>query len=276
MAFSLVGMLLAYIFLNGLDKKKGLFLSLGAIAVGFLPWLRVLLTQTKSVVGSYWITRPEIMDIFKALAQFVAGPLGDYSQVLALVTLVFTLVFIRVGLSNRKSYSLLVWIFVPFFLSILTSYFIPIFVARYLIFVTIPLTIILVYIFPLKPRLQLPLVICLLGLFLPRDLQLWQNPNKFPIREKVVGLSQTWAGEPIVCESTLNFFEVKYYLLRSNPRAVEKLCLLSSGRLMFAGGALVEENEMVERPPRENYFWIDTVGNISYKFGSLATKPTTE
>ncbi len=275
MVFSLAGEVLAYLLIRGFEKRKYLFLSLGTILVGFFPWIVVLFSQAKSVASGFWIQRPGIEDGFKALTEFVAGPLVDYPQYLFFITLAILFIFLWSTSFEKKSRGLLVWIFVPFISSFLVSRFVPIFIARYLIFVTIPLTVVLVYTLSLKPRLRLPLALCLLGIFLLRDLQLWQNPDKFPIREKVVALSQTWSGEPIVCESTLNFFEVKYYLLRSNPKATEKLRLLSSGRLMFAGGALVEEEEIIEKLPPGNYFWIDAEGNVRYEFGGFAIESKT-
>jgi mannosyltransferase len=273
MVFSLAGEVLAYLLVNGLEKRRRFFLSLGAVFGGFLPWAVVLFSQTKSVAGGFWIQQPKIEDGFKALMEFVAGPLGDYPQYLLFITLAVLLVFLRLTSSEKKSRALLLWIFAPLVSSFLVSYFIPIFLARYLVFVTIPLSVIVASLLR-KRRLYPAFVFCLLLFFVARDIQLWQNPNKLPIRERMAALAQTWSGEPIVCESTLNFFEVKYYLLRLNPRAVKRLHLLSSGLLMFAGGALAEEDELIDHPPRENYFWIDAAGNVSYELGNLATKFT--
>ena len=272
MVFSLAGEVITYLLIRGFEKKKRLFISLGTIVVGFLPWMVVLFSQTKSVIGGFWIPRPRIEDGFKALTEFVAGPLGDYPQYLLLVTLAILSIFLWWTFPKRKSRALLAWVFIPLISSFLVSYFIPIFLARYLVFVIIPLSIVTASLSQ-KRRRRLALILCLLLLFSMRDLQLWQNPNKFPIREKVANISQTWSGEPIVCESVLNFFEVRYYLLRFRPRAVDSLRLLSSGRLMFAGGALVEEEEIIESPPQKNYFWIGVEGNVSYELGGHAALP---
>ena len=272
MVFSLAGAVPAYMLIKGLEKKKQLFLSLGAIACGFLPWITVLFSQTKSVASGFWIQRPEIGDGFKALVEFVTGPFGAHSQYLFFIVPITLLAFLRCALPKRTARPLLVWIFVPLISSFLVSQFIPIFTARYLIFVTVPISMVIA-LPSQKRRLRFALITCLLLLFSMRDLQLWQNPDKSPIRENVAGISQTWSGEPIVCESILNFFEVKYYLLRFQPRAVDNLRLLSSGRLTFAGGALVEENEMIDGPPQENYFWVSVNGDVSYEFGGFSFNP---
>ncbi len=269
MIFALAGAVLAYVLLKGLEKKKQLFLSSGAVFVGFLPWMTILFSQTKSVVSSFWIQRPGIKDIFGAAVQFMLGPLENcppYLIFAALAILLFALSRAR-GLKKNPT-ALLVWASVPFLLSILVSYLVPIFLGRYLIFVVVPLTIFLAVLL-LRSRLRPLLIFGLLSIFLIRDLQLWQNPDKFPIKENVAGISQTWSGEPIVCESILNFFEVKYYLLRSNPEAVEDLRLLSSGRLTFAGGALVQEDELIENPPQGNYFWVSVNSIIHLSAGGL-------
>ncbi len=269
MVFSLAGEVIVYLLIKGFEKRKQLFLSSGIVFLGFLPWAVVIFSQAKSVASGFWIPRPKIEDLFRALTQFVAGPVSEYPQYLLFTTLVSFLIFVWFTLSKRKHKALLAWVFAPLVLSFSVSYLVPIFMARYLVFVVIPLSIVLAALL-LKTSFRAPLILCFLALFLARDVQLWQNPDKFPIREKVVTLSQTWLGEPIICESTLNFFEVKYYLLRSNTQAVGRLRLLSSGRLMFAGGALVEEREIIEKPPQENHFLIDAEGNVSYKFGGYA------
>ena len=273
MIFSLAGAVLAYVLLKGFEKKQLLVLSLGTVAVGFSPWIAVLFSQTKSVASGFWIQRPGIEDILRAVVQFMLGPLGNCSPYLifaALALLLFALS--QAGRLKRTPKALLVWASAPFFLSILVSYLVPIFLPRYLIFMIPPLMMVLAFIL-LRTPARIPLIGVLLIFFLVRDFQLWQNPNKFPIREEVAALSQSWSGELIICESILNFFEVKYYLLRSNPAAVESLRLLSSGKLTFAGGALVEEEELIENPPQGSYFWMDIDGNVSYEFGGFSFNP---
>jgi len=265
MVFSLAGAVPAYLLLKGPEKKRQLLLSLGAIVCGFLPWITVLFSQTKSVASSFWIQRPGVDDILRAAAQFMLGPLENCPRHLIFATLAILLFALSRARGLKKNpTALLVWASVPFLLSTLVSYFVPVFLARYLIFVVVPLTIFLASLL-LRSRLRLLLIFGLLSIFLIRDFQLWQNPDKFPIRENVAGISQIWSGEPIVCESILNFFEVKYYLLRANPATAEKLQLLSSGKLTFAGGALVEEEDMIDNPPQGSYFWIDVDGKVSYE-----------
>jgi len=268
MIFSLLGELIAYLFLKGFGKKKHLLVSFGGILLGFSPWVGTLFSQAREVARGFWIERPGIRAVSEALVQFLFGPSGGNSRYLIFMVLISGLVIFlwRLSASRRdkaerkKIASLIIWASLSFFSSFLLSYFIPVFLPRYLIFIIIPLSLVLAFILMGLP-FRIPIIFCFLVLFLVRDFGIWGDPSKFPIREKVFTISKSWEGEPVVCESILNFFEVKYYLMRSKPAAAERIYLLSSGRVEYAGGSLVERGEICENLPEERYFWVSRSGD---------------
>lgn len=268
MVFSLLGELGAYFFLRGFGQKKYLLMSLGGIFLGFSPWLGILLSQARAVAGDFWIQGPRIREIFEVSIQFLVGPSQEHSRYLIFAAAALLLVLLwcffprrEWRTEGRKITSLLIWASFPFFLSFVLSYVVPVFLPRYLIFVVIPLSLVLAFILT-ESSFPIPLIFCFLVLFLVRDSTVWRSPRKFPIREKVSVVSRSWQGEPVVCESILNFFEVKYYLLRFKPQASGKVGLLSSGAARYAGGSLVERDEILESSPEGSYFWVGRSGDI--------------
>jgi len=270
MIFSLLGGVLAYLIFNRPKERGKLVLSLALVSGGFLPWVKIILSQVRSAAGSFWLTKPGVVDIIQTLGRLLITPTSRHYSLWVLLGLCLLLFILYSSffsyscrLHRRELISLAVWALAPIFLSFLVSYFVPIFLPRYLIFVVLPLSLITVYVL-LQHPFKLVLVGTFVGLCLVRSFAVWQRPEKFPIGERVVAISRVWQGEPVVCESILNFFEVQYYLLRLKPRASEAVSLLASGFVSYAGGALVGEGSVVEKIPDPPYFLVRESGEIEF------------
>lgn len=264
MVFALVGFLVAYIYLRGSGNRKPLILSLAAIFLGFVPWLGILFSQLRSVDQAFWIARPGWRELIQALVGLFGGP--NIRQVpLTLLFGGFWLVILggwffrrSAAVGRRGVTMLLLALVVPIAASFLVSLVVPLFVMRYLVFAVVPLAILLAAILTSLPRSCFWLIGAAL-LFFFRDVMLFMTPDKFPIRETVQPVAAERRQEPVICESILNFFEVKYYLRRLG-KETGPVYLLSSGQAHYAGGALLEPSELLAQVGTGPYFLITAAG----------------
>lgn len=131
---------------------------------------------------------------------------------------------------------------------------IPVLVPRYLIFVVIPFVLVLAFLLDKLPSRQLFLGVVLI-FYVCLDFKIWSNPQKRDLRQPIVAVSRWWQGEPLVCETILDFFQVKYYgrLFLDDAVAVK---LLEKGYATYAGGSLVEQTDLVKDVPQSSYFFV--------------------
>jgi mannosyltransferase len=114
-------------------------LSTGIVLLGFLPYLPVVLHRFSASAGGTWVPAPVLTDLYTMVWRFSNAPV---------VTVLFLIVLFSAGLKflikrfmNKECISapsgiILLWFFLPYFLMFLLSFRLPIFLDRYLIFVT--------------------------------------------------------------------------------------------------------------------------------------------
>lgn len=277
MIFSLLGSLGGYFALHPHRPPRGLLLALLGSALLFLPWLGIVWRQTAIVWSDFWIPPTRLPQVLATFTEFLVGPvsfstIGHPSAPVLLGGSLFLLVLIilRPGRPNRVWRAVSIWLSLPLLLSLLVSLVVPTFLSRYLIFTTVPLMLLLASGAAARPRFWC--LLALLAVMFWRDVYLFWRPDKFPIRERVRSLAEEWGGEPVLCESILNFFEARYYLLRLRPAAVSFLRLRPEGVVRYAGGALVSSGDLWSGPLPEIYFQIGASGEIS-RVGPPASSP---
>ncbi len=266
MTFALVGEVITFLILfrKPWQYLKPLILSLLGIFLGYLPWLVVLVTQVSKVTSGFWIEAPQWQQFFTFFGDlFFDSALHTY-QLRLVVGILFILLgffilyrFFVLHIENERAFlALFVFALVPVLLTFAVSYFVtPLFVPRYLIFVAIPFSLFLVVLAD-RTHLRWLFIGFIVVSFLVFNVRIFGGTNKRDLREKVSRVAVVWDGEPLVCRTILDFFQTKYYAERLLG-SESVVYLLSSGVADHAGGALLEDEDIILERPRGNYFYVD-------------------
>lgn len=124
---------------------KMTFLSAGLTFAGFIPYLGITLKRFTSSSGGTWVQEPVISDLYTMLWRYSNAPV---------VTVFFLLVIAAGGIKyiiNRKAIShfnpssgvILIWFLFPYFFMFGISFFLPVFLDRYTVFISLPFYIII-------------------------------------------------------------------------------------------------------------------------------------
>lgn len=170
------------------EYYRFLLLFVGVMLLAYSPYLLLILNRFSSAAGGTWVTPPSgINALYEMLRAFSNAP----------VTAVFTLTGMLVGLAlliikrrqnpNRLATRLvLCWFYIPFVFMFVISFWIPMFLDRYLMFISIgfPLLVAVSSDFIIqnpKFRLLVPAFICLLFIVTVKP----NKTNKREVRETV-------------------------------------------------------------------------------------------
>lgn len=224
----MVFVLLANLFWLFLDKNlnKTVLKSLFVIGVLYLPWVGVFLNQARLIIHEFWV-QPFSREIFFSSLAGIYFAYDNYPQELRKIFTILTLIIsLSVILAPKNSF----WKFnvvslvIPLVTVILISLFIrPIFLARYLSFLTVPL-IFLVALFIAQKSLVRSL--CLLFFAITTSLYVYQL--MFPyrlkpdIRSKIIGVVGLIKEGDAIYTTPLNYFETQYYFAKLAPISYTK------------------------------------------------------
>jgi mannosyltransferase len=185
-----------------------LILFVLVMLITYSPYLWLILSRFSSAAGGTWVTPPDgINALYEMLRAFSNTP----------VTAVFTLAGMGVGLvlliikrrqnPNRMATRLILcWFYVPFLFMFVISFWIPMFLDRYLMFVSIgfPLMVAVSTDFILqkpKIRLLIPALICLLFIVTVKP----NKTNKREVRETVQLVKQLENDKTLVLVAPVHF-----------------------------------------------------------------------
>lgn len=131
------------------ERLLSFVLSMGLVAVLYLPWLSVFFSQTRSVLASYWIETPHLLSLLTTLSGFFVGvSLPAFWVAVALVVTLFVVFAIlnnarhalMSGNIHRQALLwLLFWMLVPLLGTYLVSLVRPIFQLRTVLTASLPL-----------------------------------------------------------------------------------------------------------------------------------------
>jgi len=162
-------------------------LSMGGVALLYLPWLGVFLTQTRAVLDTYWIDRPNPLMLFTTLSAFFTGYtlprlwiVGSLAAVLLVVFVVLNNVrhALKAQVDTQPLLWLLLWSFVPLLGTFLISLVKPIFQLRTVLTATPALYLLVAWgvIRAQQSRVNLLLFLPTLGLMLFSAFNFYFNP----------------------------------------------------------------------------------------------------
>ncbi len=193
-----------------------LVLFVGVMLLTYSPYLLLILTRFSSAAGGTWVSPPTgINALYEMLRAFSNAPVTAVFTLAGLVIGLVGLILKRKQNPNRLATRLILcWFYIPFIFMFVISFWIPMFLDRYLMFIAIgfPLLIAISTDFILqKPkfRLLIPGFICLLFIITVKP----NKTNKRKVRETVQLVKQLENDQTLVLIApdhfTLNF--IYYY-----------------------------------------------------------------
>ncbi len=275
MVVALGGAVAAFILIKvwrGSSISPKLFFILGGLGLLYIPWSSVLIRQSLSAKKGFWIEDPSLVDLLRFFGGLVVDGtfVGSWIRIAVGAVVLLAAAFILFKYCRNyvdKSGVVLglvggFTLFPVLGVFVVSKTIIPVFVPRYLIFVVIPFVLVLSFLLDKLP-FQHVFFGLLVTLFVCLDFRIWSDAQKRDFRRPLEDLSYWWRGEPVICETILNFFQVKYYGRRFLGDTAE-IKLLEKGYAGHAGGALVEENELLKTVPASPYFVV--AGSNSVKW----------
>lgn len=202
-------------------SKKTVKLSL----LIFLPWLIFFLFQN-SLQRNFWIARPHFKDAFGLLgiiytgneSAFYPGDLISKIKNSVIYLSILLSLIIILGIKKKATFNLLfIWgVGIPLLVG-LVSFVKPIYFPRYMIFATVGLVLLIIYILEkLNLKLRIVLLTTLIILtFSYQKLQI-QYRKKTDIRKTLREIQVIANKNDLIYVNDLDFFTVKYYLNNDN------------------------------------------------------------
>lgn len=199
------------LFQGNLLKKYYRFLVLfvGVLFLAYLPYLWIILNRfTSSTQGGTWLTPPSGIDAFYEMFRaFSNAPVTAVFTLAALITGTIFLIVKRKQNPNRLATRLMIcWFYVPFVFMFVISFWVPMFLDRYLMFIAIGFCVLVAlstdFILQ-KPkfRLIIPGFICLLFIVSVKP----NKTNKREVRETVQLVKELENDSTLVLVAPVHF-----------------------------------------------------------------------
>ncbi len=249
--------------------KAGMFM-----VAGYLPWVLVLINQTRQVVSDFWIAPPGIGTILTSLGGLYTGYENDHISLFVHFTLltIIILVICLTTLKQKPGKEKFWWVTGSIISVITVSIFLrPIYTVRYLCYLAVPLILIVgLYIDNfrnLKIKAGLVSVSVLLSLFFL--LLLYPYRIKSDIKTATIKILGMIHNEDVIYTTSLNFFETKYYFEKLNKSgytndAPVKLFTASGKIPHFVGKVLIKDEDIVSKIPTDKrIFTIDNQSRVT-------------
>ena len=209
-----------------LSHLKNIFISFAV----FLPWLIYFLQQKFLSSLNFWVEKPKLFTIANLLGLIYLGHeapgyttnINLLEKIVFWTNLVLISIFIlgflsikkKVNKNNKRLFPyLLLWsIFIPFSI-LLLSFIKPLFLPRYLIFVTVGFLILIIYnLDKINLILRIPLIVVLLILTLVYQKQQISYRQKTDTRKIVMEIrSLAKKNDRLYVTNELDFLKVQYY-----------------------------------------------------------------
>ena len=185
-----------------------LILFVLVMLIAYSPYLWMILNRFSSAAGGTWVTPPSgINALYEMLRAFSNAPVtAVFTLAGMLVGLVFLIIRRRQNPNRIATRLILCWFYIPFLFMFVISFWIPMFLDRYLMFVSIgfPLVVAVSTDFILqnpKLRLLIPALICLLFIVTVKP----NKTNKREVRETVQLVKQLENDETLVLVAPMHF-----------------------------------------------------------------------
>ncbi len=257
-----VGLILSYFFTTralkqNLFKKWWQFgLSTIIIAVSYIPWLPILLTQMNQVKEDFWIPALTVKGVIRIFFVLIFGSIETYNFwliIIPLLGILITLGFLFFKFIKKRSLKknalifITSYLFVPILIAILFSFDRSIFLDRYFIFagvgIPIILGLIISYIKSKKVLLTGMIVIAIISIIIASTDVFGKISRQEGIRELTPKLNQKYDhSKKIIHSSSFTFFIFKYY----NKDRFSVVFAGDKELNHYSGNALIKEGEVIK------------------------------
>lgn len=233
------------IFSIKIKSLKSFLLKFIFLLVSFFPWVPSLVNQLFRGSQSFWVNKIDLQLVMSSVGNIFSsyeGTPGGLWTWTALLSLLLVLLCLFNYFKKRDHFTILaiIWLFLPLSLVLFVSFWKPIFVNRYLIFLVIPMIFTIVEFMDYFKKYRL----VLFGLFLGLELfinSLGHYYLKTDIRESVrKALMRMGRDDILVSRTPLTYFEANYY---SNFKAY--LYSPTNNIPSFLGAVLIDKNKIL-------------------------------
>lgn len=202
----------------------------------FIPWLLILLTFNQNFISdSFWIEKISAVDFINFIGMIYTGYENNFNffknitllSIFLIFIILFNLIFsikvkkILKNKNNKKILSMLIFSSIIIPLAILSFSFIkPIFLPRYLIFSTLGLILLIIFIIENHPKYFKLLILLIIFLITLRYNQLQiKERRKENIKKTIYEIEKLMTDKDVLYViNELDFFTVKYYLREKNKK----------------------------------------------------------
>lgn len=270
-----------YLALNRELSKKvwGYFFLLGLL---YLPWVPVVVQQTRLVESDFWVGPLSLKLLFLSLSGLLTGYEGDPLSLVPLfgvLTLILAVVILLGRRVNKKVWwFLLSWLVLPgLFTFIISSLGRSLFITRYLSFLVFPLVFLIALAIYQKNNWFKGIGLTVaVALFLYLTQLLYPSWLKTDIR--IVAGDVAAAAKPgdLILTDSLNYFESKYYIEKNIPLFAKlssndytmnnsiKIYTPDGPLPFFVGKVLIpDENTTTQIPQDRRVFLIEKTGRLT-------------
>ncbi|MFT5777457.1 MAG: mannosyltransferase [Crocinitomicaceae bacterium] len=137
--FVLFAQFLAFLLITPIRKElwKPLIISWIITFVGYLPYLPLLMSRFGHASGGTWLDSPNLSSLYTNLWKFSNQPVNTVLFLALLATGLVIWIIQRKGKAKPQYFVLVIWFLVPYLLMFALSFKMPMFLDRYLVFISI-------------------------------------------------------------------------------------------------------------------------------------------
>lgn len=273
MFFALLGQIF---FLFATDKKnlRKHSIMFIKIAIYYVPWILVVAFSKTPFAGQFWIPSLNIKTVLNIPGILFTGHeqfMGFPYWLLPIISLLLVGIFMATPKANNNKHMavfLFSWFILPLFLVVAFSLFKPIFLPRYIIFITIGLLLSVVYVLErYKARTKMVLFILLLLFSFHYSLLQVFMRNKEDIKKPLLEIKKMLGKDDVVYVThEFNFHPAQYYI---NEKQVYIYNKTYEEIPVFVGKVLIPQNKITNTLPiypRKAFIFKD---DLSYSIKAL-------
>ena len=250
------------------EYYRFLILFVGVLLLAYSPYMWIILNRfTSSAQGGTWLTPPSGMNaLYEMLRAFSNAPVTAVFTIAVMVIGTVFLLLKRKQNPNRIATRLILcWFYIPFIFIFFISFWIPMFLDRYLMFVSIGFSLLVALCADFiiqKPKIQIliPAFICLLFVVTVKP----NKTNKREVRETVqlVELLEKENDSTLVLVAPVHFsLNFLYYYDRTLFRASNKEVI--QNKLSEKDVYCINSLDQVDYKSRKHIVLVDAASNFS-------------
>lgn len=207
---------LAVLFIADFRKKlfkKYVLISLATLVL-YIPYIRIIIIRFSESKNGTWVNKPNWEDLYNLLWKFSNLPINTVLFIVILVSGLAVLIFKKAKTNSAYAKVIAIWFIFPYLFIYVVSQWIPMFVDRYLIFISIGfyflIAIALNFLIPSK-KLFYATSILIVGLMIFTSIPSSGRSKDFESMVNFVSKNKTENTVVYLCPSWINYGFAYYY-----------------------------------------------------------------